>query len=245
MTFLESISVPWQHEKKKVKEEYYIHSSSSWMHTRRYPPQSTLPNSMCVWKRRFSVDTKESENRHKRLEYIQREWREKEKETIERTKQETSRNSLPASILFHSHCHYELQGDPNPWKSYRNQKSKSSWAKKLSNSAHPHSHAAHMCKARGRRRIRRKEENAPARRRENILTYRKEGRKKCSYMYPETEEGRKDIYQTKILRRFPRTSPQTWSPGHKKLQIPKKKTGDKEEQAEQEPRNRQESFWSW
>jgi hypothetical protein len=38
---------------------------------------------------------------------------------------------------------------------------------------------------------------------------RKEGRKKCSYMYPETEEGRKDIYQTTIFRRFPRTSPQT------------------------------------
>jgi hypothetical protein len=83
------------------------------MHARRYPPQSTLPNSTCVWKRRFSIDTKESENRHKRLEYIQREWREKEKETRERTKQETSRNSLPASILFHSCCHCELQGDQN------------------------------------------------------------------------------------------------------------------------------------
>jgi len=37
------------------------------MHARRYPPQNTLPNSTCVWKRRFSIDTKESENRHKRL----------------------------------------------------------------------------------------------------------------------------------------------------------------------------------
>lgn len=114
MNVLESICVPWQHEEKKVKEVYYIHSSSSWMHARRYPPQSTLPNSTCVWKHRFSIDTKESENRHKRLEYIQREWREKEKETRERTKQETSRNSLPASILFHSCCHCELQGDQNP-----------------------------------------------------------------------------------------------------------------------------------
>jgi hypothetical protein len=84
------------------------------MHARRYPPQSTLPNSRCVWKRRFSIDTKESENRNKRVEYIQREWREKEKETRERTKQETSRNSLPASILLHSCCHCELQGDQNP-----------------------------------------------------------------------------------------------------------------------------------
>ncbi len=107
----------WEKESKgggERKEVYYIHSSSSWMHARRYPPQSTLPNSRCVWKRRFSIDTKESENRNKRVEYIQREWREKEKETRERTKQETSRNSLPASILLHSCCHCELQGDQNP-----------------------------------------------------------------------------------------------------------------------------------
>jgi hypothetical protein len=48
----------------------------------------------------------------------------------------------------------------------------------------------------------------PPGRRENIVTG-KEGRKKYSYMYPETEEGRKDIYQNTIFRRFPRTSPQT------------------------------------
>jgi hypothetical protein len=39
--------------------------------------------------------------------------------------------------------------------------------------------------------------------------YLQEGRKKYSCMYPETEEGRKDIYQITIFRRFPRTSPET------------------------------------